>query len=63
MDNEEIERWVDDTDQLSIAHLRELAAAVLCLGQSYESVLSRLKSMRYRPKERDGIFNEPVGFK
>ena len=63
MDNEEIERWVVDTDQLSIAHLRELAAAVLCLGQDYDSVLSRLKSMRYRPKERDGVMDTPVGFR
>lgn len=62
MDNEEIERWVEDTDQLSIAHLRELAAAVLCLGQDYDTVLSRLKSMRYRPKERDGVMDAPVGF-
>lgn len=62
MDTEEIERWVVGTDQLSIAHLRELAAAVLCLGQDYESVLSRLKSMRYRPKERDGVMDQPVGF-
>lgn len=59
---DELERWVADTDQLSIAHLRELAAAVLCLGQFYDSVLARLKSMRYRPKERDGVMDTPVGF-
>ena len=62
LDELELDRWVLDTDQLSIAHLRELAAAVLCLGQDYATVLSRLKSMRYRPKERDGVMDAPVGF-
>ena len=61
--DEEIERWVADTDQLSVAHLRELSAAVLCLGQDYPSVLSRLKIMKYKPKEKDGIESSPLGFK
>ncbi len=58
----DLEKWVKDTDQLSIAHLRELTAAVLCLDQKYDVVLERLKSMRYRPKERDEISDAPVGF-
>lgn len=58
---DEIDRWIVDTDGLSIAHLRELAAAVLCLSQPYDSVLARLKTMRYRIKESDGV-GVPVGF-
>jgi len=57
----ELRRWIADTEGLSIAHLRELAASVMCLGQPYESVLARLKTMRQRIKETDGI-GIPVGF-
>jgi hypothetical protein len=62
MSDQELGKWVGDTDQLSIAHLRELAAAVLCLGQDYQKVIARLRSMRYRPKEKDGIADQPIGF-
>jgi hypothetical protein len=47
---------------LSIAHLRELAAAVLCLDQPYGEVIERLRSMRILPKERDGEGLAPAGF-
>lgn len=55
LDEETLEQWVEDTDKLSVAHLRELTAAVLCLGQPYEDVLLRLRSMRIRPRELDGF--------
>ena len=56
-----LERWVADTDGLSVAHLRELAASVLCLGQPYESVLSRLRTMRHQIREKDAL-GASVGF-
>jgi len=37
--------WVRDTEGFSIAHLKELAVAVLCLDSPYDSVLKRLKDM------------------
>jgi hypothetical protein len=55
-----LETWVTDTEGLSVAHLRELTAAVLCLDQPYELVLERLRSMRIRPREKDG-FGTPGG--
>jgi SpoVK/Ycf46/Vps4 family AAA+-type ATPase len=58
---DDLSMWVNDTEGFSIAHLRELAAAVLCLEQPYEEVLSRLRSMRIMPKERDAV-SSPVGF-
>jgi SpoVK/Ycf46/Vps4 family AAA+-type ATPase len=57
----EIERWAADTDGLSVAHLRELVAAVLCLDQQYEDVLERLRQMEERPKEVDGFASKPLG--
>src|ERR1700692_1103369 len=41
VESAELLRWRDDTDGLSIAHLRELIAGVLCLNEPYESVLAR----------------------
>lgn len=60
----DIDQWVKDTDDFSIAHLRELVAAVYCLEGDYQEVLKRLKDMNERPKEVDG-FNKPqkLGFK
>jgi hypothetical protein len=60
---ERLEQWVQDTDKMSVAHLRELAAAVLCLDQEYDEVLERLRAMRTRPRETsDGFNKEAVGF-
>ena len=42
---DESARWIKDTEGFSIAHLKELAAAVLCLEHPYEQVLARLKKM------------------
>lgn len=58
----ELCKWVDDTDKMSIAHLRELAAAVLCLDQEYDQVITRLRSMKVRPRETTGFSEEKVGF-
>ena len=55
VDHAELLRWRDDTDGLSIAHLRELIAAVLCLREPYESVLARLRSMAERPPAPEGF--------
>lgn len=57
----DLARWGKDTDGFSIAHLRELVAAVLCLDQPYEDVLKRLKSMAERPKETDGFTKHKLG--
>ena len=46
----QIKRWVKDSDGFSLAHIRELLIAVHCLGQPYESVLERLKSLQHAPK-------------
>jgi hypothetical protein len=50
-----LEKWVNDTENLSIAHLRELVVAILCLEQDYDTVLARLKAMEIMPKPEDGF--------
>lgn len=47
--DEEVKKWVADTEHFSVAHLKELAVAIFCLSQEYDSVLKRLKDMQIQP--------------
>jgi len=50
LENEsEIQKWADDTDGLSIAHIKELFVATKILGDSYDEALGVLKEMRSTP--------------
>lgn len=61
LSNKTVLKWAKETEGLSIAHLRELVAAVLCLDQEYNDVLGRLRSMSERPKEIDGFQKRKLG--
>ena len=56
-----VDMWVEDTEGMSIAHLKELVVAVTCLDQAYENVIARLKTMKTAPKS--SMYSEAgVGF-
>lgn len=38
--------WVEDTEEMSVAHLKELFIAVVILGDEYEEAVENLKSMK-----------------
>lgn len=59
--DETIPTWVADTENFSVAHLKELAVGVFCLKQPYDSVLGRLKKMQVAPKALPE-FNKQGGF-
>jgi hypothetical protein len=61
LESAELLRWRDDTDGLSIAHLRELIAGVLCLNEPYESVLARLRALGVKPNAVDGFAHLSMG--
>jgi SpoVK/Ycf46/Vps4 family AAA+-type ATPase len=48
---EQLDKWVADTTGFSVAHLKELVAAVLCLENPYAQVLERLHKMLKAEKE------------
>lgn len=50
---EELEKWVKDTEGLSIAHIKELICDVFCFDNPFETELKRLKSMFKTPKSDD----------
>ena len=47
----DIDQWVKDSNEFSIAHLKELFIAVVILGDEYESAIATLKSMKIRSNE------------
>jgi hypothetical protein len=59
---EELARWIDDTSEMSIAHMRELVAAVHCLGQPYDEVITRLKDMAKQVRAEEEFKKNKVGF-
>ena len=59
---EDLAKWVAATKDMSIAHLRELVAAVYCLNQPYEEVMDRLVAMATAPKGDSGFESKPLGF-
>lgn len=54
-----IQKWVDDTDGMSVAHLKELVVAVTILGKDYGETIGRLREMadKVNSKEWD-VFGE-----
>lgn len=64
IDAKTLERWVQRTDDYSIAHLREVIIATKCFDQPEEAVFERLDGMRQQKMESDGSGGERgnVGF-
>lgn len=48
------EKWLDDTEDFSLAHLKELFVAVKILDNSYDEALRTLRNMQDRVKATDG---------
>lgn len=59
----DLDKWVLDSDDMSIAHLRELVAAVYCLEQPYGEVIKRLIDMASQVKSIDEFTKAKMGFK
>ena len=62
INKDELKRWVKDTQNMSIAHLRELVAAVYCLDQPYDEVVGRLRDMALAVKSGDEFKRKSLGF-
>lgn len=41
----DLDKWVDDTEGMSVAHLKELFVAVVILGNNYKEAVDTLRSM------------------
>jgi hypothetical protein len=58
-----LDRWVDDTEDFSLAHLKELFTAVVIFGDSYNDAIDTLSKMREgKLDSHDDEFKSPMGF-
>jgi hypothetical protein len=58
--NIDIEKWVADTDKMSIAHLKELFIQVVILGDPYEEAIETIQSMKEEISEKE--YESQMGF-
>ena len=56
----DLRQWVNDTNGMSIAHLRELVVAVKCLDEPYGKTIERLKKMT-KKQSSSSEFKSQVG--
>jgi len=56
----DLDKWVKDTDKLSIAHLKELFVAVVILGDDYKKTVKTLQSMKEDVNDKD--YEGKLGF-
>lgn len=58
-----LDQWVEDSEDFSIAHLKELFTAVVILGDDYHDALEALASMREsKPDSDEDEFKNQMGF-
>jgi hypothetical protein len=55
----DIEKWLDDTEDLSMSHLKELFISVVLLDNKYENAIEHLNGMKKKPR---GTKEKELGF-
>lgn len=58
----DLDKWVEDTEGFSIAHLKELFVAFVVLGDKYEDIIDTLKSMKTEVTSWDNDSKHKMGF-
>lgn len=58
----DIDKWVEDTEGFSMAHLKELFVAVNILGDEYDEALRALRTMTERPESEKEFKEKEMGF-
>jgi hypothetical protein len=57
-----IDKWVEDTEDFSLAHLKELFVAVVILGDEYAAAIETLSSMKEDKIDSSQDENRLMGF-
>lgn len=59
----DIDKWVTDTEDFSLAHIKELFTAVIILGDDYNDSIETLSEMREEnPASSEDEIRKPIGF-
>lgn len=56
----DLPKWVEDTEEMSLAHLKELFVAVVIIGDDYKEAIKNLKKMKEPIENKD--FDNAMGF-
>jgi SpoVK/Ycf46/Vps4 family AAA+-type ATPase len=63
IDKHDINQWVQETDGLSIAHLREIVTSIIILGNSFDTTIQLMQNYNTeRPSSRSFKGSKKVGF-
>lgn len=52
--NIDLDKWISETEGMSMAHLRELVISVVVMNNDFDETIERLNGMRVRPKVTKG---------
>ena len=58
----DLDKWVEDTENFSIAHMKELFVAVFILGDDYDHAIETLESMSEKISSDQDSSEMPIGF-
>ncbi len=56
-----MDQWLDQTEGMSLAHLRELVISVVAMGNTFEETIGRLNGLKVKPRIKGK--NKRIGFK
>jgi hypothetical protein len=56
----DLENWLEKSEGLSLAHMRELVISVVAMGNSFEDTIERLGGMKIKPKIKSK--DKKIGF-
>lgn len=59
---ENIDKWIEDTEGFSLAHIKELFVGVVILGDSYKETLEQLKDMNETCPDSSKFDKQTMGF-
>ena len=58
----DVRKWVKDTENMSIAHIKELFTAVMIIGDKYDDAISTLRSMKEDAPSSEDDSIKSLGF-
>lgn len=58
----DVKKWVKDTENMSIAHIKELFTAVMIIGDKYEDAITTLRSMKEEAPTSEDDNIKSLGF-
>ena len=62
VDKVDVEKWVKETEGLSLSHIKELIVSVLILGKNFDDIIKHFAEMKRPKNSRSGSGGSKLGF-